>query len=192
MFFPLQNQLAGTSLHSADLESVLYQVSSPQLHRKSNLHWKASEKLLQDCLTTSKSWYRNMKSTSACIIRGKVFLKTGNRVQFTVGLWTNVQARFAGESVTAVNALGRGWLWNHRSPFSQKEWPAEQVMPAFSYKGVLCRCRNARAPPEEHSALTFQLFWVWDETQFSFQRIWVFYWNHCLLFLSPVKFPFFI
>lgn len=32
--------------------------------------------------------------------------------------------------------------------------------------------------------LTFQLFWVWDETQFSFERIWLFYWNHCLLFLS--------
>lgn len=84
---------------------------------------------------------------------------------------------------------GRGGYGVIVPPSSQREWPAEQLMPAFFYK-EFSHCRSARAPPEGPSALTFQLFWVWDETQFSFQRIWLFYWNHCFLFLSlRLSFP---
>lgn len=145
-----------------------------------------------------------MKSTFACIIRGKVFLKIRNRVQFVAGFWTNVQARCAkclchtdifswGESVTAVNALGRGGLWSHSSPLQPKGMTCRASDASFLLQRVLCHCRSAtprRAPPEGVSALTFYLLWVWGETQFSFQRIWPFCWSHFFLFLSlRLSFP---
>lgn len=94
-----------------------------------------------------------------------------------------------GESLTALNELGRRQLWGHSSPFQPRKMTCRESDASFLLQRF-CHCRSARAPPEEPSALTFQLFWVWDETQFSFQRIWLFYWNHCFLFLSlRLSFP---